>query len=226
MSNERNNIKIAVMSGVTIDGKLSLKRGVTSGSINSYLSDACVTELHRWRGVFDSIMIGGNTVEIDDPSLTARYPGAKNPTRVIVGPEGTIPLTAKVFDVSDAQTILAVTTQTNEDYKQALREKGVDVVEAGTGKFVDMGILVNYLESKGLRYLMVEGGSIINWLMLNEGLVDEVFIFSVPIITGTVSAPTFVEGPQGKEFEEPVVLKWQNTNMFDGIPLHHYKVKK
>ncbi len=221
-----NKMKVSIMSGVSIDGKLSLKRGITSGSINGYLSQACMVELHRWRGIFNAILVGGTTVAIDNPSLTARYPGATNPIRVIIGPEGNVPLSSKVFDVTEADTILAVTSKTDKQYVEAVKEKGVDVFVAGDGDYVNYKDLLNYLENKGIKHLMVEGGGTINWLMLEQGLVDDIYIFTVPIVTGAVSAPTFVEGPAGKEMEDPVVLEWVDGKNLDGVPFNHYLVKK
>ena len=144
---------------------------------------------------------------------------------MIIGPEGNVPLSSKVFDVTEADTILAVTSKTDKQYVEAVKEKGVDVFVAGDGDYVNYKDLLNYLENKGIKHLMVEGGGTINWLMLEQGLVDDIYIFTVPIVTGAVSAPTFVEGPAGKEMEDPVVLEWVDGKNLDGVPFNHYLVK-
>lgn len=215
---------VTIMSAVSLDGKLSLGRGVSSGSFGKYLNEAVLKEHHHWRTVFDGMMVGGNTVVIDNPSLTVRHAEGENPTRVIVDPEAAVPLDAKVFNDGQAPTIVAVTEQTDPDYVAALKEKGVDVALCGSGPYVSLPDYMAYLAEKGIQRLMVEGGATINWLMLNQGLVDDVYLFVVPVVTGSKEAPAFVEGPGGAAYEEPVQLEWLETKMLDGVQLVHYTV--
>ncbi|MEI2695373.1 MAG: bifunctional diaminohydroxyphosphoribosylaminopyrimidine deaminase/5-amino-6-(5-phosphoribosylamino)uracil reductase RibD [Saprospiraceae bacterium] len=49
--------------------------------ISSFASDLCV---HRWRSEVDAIVIGKNTLEIDNPSLTTRHWAGKNPVRIVL----------------------------------------------------------------------------------------------------------------------------------------------
>jgi 5-amino-6-(5-phosphoribosylamino)uracil reductase len=221
---KKKSPQVTIMSAVSLDGKLSLDRGVSSGSFGKYLNETVLKEHHYWRTVFDGMMVGGNTVVIDNPSLTVRHAEGENPTRVIVDPEAAIPLDAKVFNDGQAPTIVAVTDETEPDYVAALKEKGVDVALCGSGPYVSLPDYMAYLAEKGIQRLMVEGGATINWLMLNQGLVDDVYLFVVPVVTGSKEAPSFVEGPGGATYEEPVQLEWLETKMLDSVQLVHYKV--
>lgn len=59
--------------------------------------------VHKWRSECDGILVGTNTVEVDNPSLTNRLYFGKNPTRVVV--DRTLKLSSEkaVFD-AEAKT--------------------------------------------------------------------------------------------------------------------------
>ena len=99
---------IVIMSAVTLDGKLTVGRGVTSGSLGAFVTNEVVEFLHDMRASVDAVMVGGNTIAIDNPSLTVRAVEGRSPTRVIVDPEGAVPLESKVFRDQKAPTIVAV----------------------------------------------------------------------------------------------------------------------
>jgi 2,5-diamino-6-(ribosylamino)-4(3H)-pyrimidinone 5'-phosphate reductase len=69
---------------------------------------------------------------------------------------------------------------------------------------------------------MVEGGATLNWGMISNGLVDEIYTFIGNLIIGGKSAPTFTDGEGFTEndilklelivadkMEEGVLLKWR-----------------
>ena len=190
---------IVIMSAVTLDGKLTVGRGVTSGSLGAFVTNEVVEFLHDMRASVDAVMVGGNTIVIDNPSLTVRAVEGRSPTRVIVDPEGAVPLESKVFRDQKAPTIVAVASETPDERIEALRDLGVKVVGAGDGKFVNIEVLARALAQEGIRSLLVEGGATLNWLTISSGLVDELQIVKLPILIGDRGAPGFAEIPGGVE---------------------------
>ena len=186
---------IVIMSAVTLDGKLTVGRGVTSGSLGAFVTNEVVEFLHDMRASVDAVMVGGNTIAIDNPSLTVRAVEGRSPTRVIVDPEGAVPLESKVFRDQKAPTIVAVASETPDERIEALRDLGVKVVGAGDGKFVNIEVLARALAREGIRSLLVEGGATLNWLTISSGLVDELQIVKLPILIGDRGAPGFAEIP-------------------------------
>jgi 2,5-diamino-6-(ribosylamino)-4(3H)-pyrimidinone 5'-phosphate reductase len=69
---------------------------------------------------------------------------------------------------------------------------------------VDLKALMKYLYDKGIRVLMVEGGATLNWALLNEGLVDEIYVYYGSIIIGGANSPTIVDG---RSFDPPIRLE-------------------
>lgn len=52
---------------------------------------------HQWRSQVDAILVGANTVQVDDPSLSTRLAPGRSPARVILDPKGRVELSKQVF---------------------------------------------------------------------------------------------------------------------------------
>jgi diaminohydroxyphosphoribosylaminopyrimidine deaminase/5-amino-6-(5-phosphoribosylamino)uracil reductase len=90
-------LKIAM----TLDGKIATPEG-QSKWITSEKSRKMV---HHLRSSVDAIITAIGTVKADDPELTVRIKGNKNPLRIIIDPNLEIPLHSKVLQVPP-QTII------------------------------------------------------------------------------------------------------------------------
>lgn len=182
-----------MMSEITADGKLTLKKGTSSKILMKYMSHETELLLHRTRAECDAIMVGSNTIKIDNSFLTVRYVTGKSPLRVIPSGSADIPLSSNVLGPG-AQTVIAVTKQAPEERVSAIREKGVHVVVAGDKK-VDLPLLMEILwKDFGVRRMMVEGGPTLNWHMLHYHLVDEIRLIHLPFIVGGADTPSLVGG--------------------------------
>ncbi len=183
---------VILNSAMTLDGKITTKTG---NSEISGLED--LLRVHKLRKDLDSIMVGINTVIVDDPRLTIhKIPAEKtdNPLRIVVDSRARTPLNSRILN-DEASTLIAVTEKAPYENIQALKDKAtnVDVVISGEDK-VDLHILMNELFHRGVRTLMLEGGSTLNYSMIQEGLVDEVRVCIAPMIIGGVKAKTLVGG--------------------------------
>lgn len=74
--------KVSIVSGVSLDGKISTGKGVSSKEVMP-LPLSVRKFLHQLRAKFEGIMVGCNTLRIDNPFLTIEYVSGKNPTRII-----------------------------------------------------------------------------------------------------------------------------------------------
>ena len=54
--------------------------------------------VHKWRSESDGILVGANTVAIDNPALTTREYFGKSPIRVILDKKGNLPSESEVFN--------------------------------------------------------------------------------------------------------------------------------
>jgi 2,5-diamino-6-(ribosylamino)-4(3H)-pyrimidinone 5'-phosphate reductase len=182
-----------MMSEITADGKLTLKKGASSKILMKYMAHETEILLHTTRAEYDAIMVGSNTIKIDNSFLTNRLVPGKSPLRVIPCSHADIPLTANVLG-NDAPTLIAVSDAAPEDRVRAIRKKGAAVVAAGRDR-VDLPLLMEILyRDFAVRKLMIEGGPTLNWHMLHYRLVDEIRLIHLPFIVGGADTPSLVGG--------------------------------
>ena len=184
---------VLIVSEVTIDGKLTLAKGVSSKEIMKLMDEEANRYLHQVRAECDGIMVGANTVRIDNPNLTVRYVDGENPIRVIPTSTGDIPLDANVLNTDVAPTVIAVSERAPADRIRAFKEKGAEVVVAGKDR-VDFVELLKKLKGMGIEKLMVEGGSSVNWELIKNDLVDEIRLIHLPVVVGGNDVPSLTSG--------------------------------
>jgi diaminohydroxyphosphoribosylaminopyrimidine deaminase/5-amino-6-(5-phosphoribosylamino)uracil reductase len=170
----------------TLDGKIA----TSSGASKWITGEQAREEAHRLRDSHDAILVGINTVLMDDPSLTTRIPGGRDPVRVIVDSSLRIPRNAKVVTQSSpAKTMVATLAGAPKSKIKKLQDAGVEVltVKSAHGR-VDLRDLMKKLAKRDIMSVLIEGGAEINASALNAGLVDKVVMFLAPLLmTGTDS---------------------------------------
>jgi 2,5-diamino-6-(ribosylamino)-4(3H)-pyrimidinone 5'-phosphate reductase len=198
-----------MMSEITADGKLTLKRGASSKILMKYMDPATEILLHTTRARYDAIMVGSNTIRIDNSFLTVRYVEGKSPVRVIPSSLADIPLNANVLS-PDAPTVIAISGQAPQDRVDALRDKGARILVAGSDR-VSLPLLMEELfDEFGIRKLMIEGGPTLNWHMLHHRLVDEIRLIHLPFIVGGADTPSLVGGMHIDSEDEMIRLVLKN----------------
>ncbi|RUM57867.1 MAG: 2,5-diamino-6-(ribosylamino)-4(3H)-pyrimidinone 5'-phosphate reductase [Persephonella sp.] len=193
-----------IVSEVTIDGKLTLRRGYSSKEIMKFMDEEATRYLHQIRAKVDGIMVGAETVRTDNPFLTVRHVVGRNPIRIIPTRTANIPLDANILK-SDAPTIIITTEKAPEEKVKKLEEKA-EVIICGKDE-IDLIHMMEILYNKGIKSLMVEGGSTLNWNLIKTGLVDEIRLIHMPFIVGGDDTPTLVGGEGFSSLEEVVKLK-------------------
>jgi 5-amino-6-(5-phosphoribosylamino)uracil reductase len=199
-----NRPYIIIVSEVTIDGKLTLKRGASSKEIMQFMDEEATRYLHQIRAKVDGIMVGAETIRTDNPFLTVRYVEGKNPTRIVPTSRADIPLNSNILQ-KHAPTIIVTTDNAPDEKVKALEEK-VEVIRCGKEQ-VDLIKMMDVLYNRGIKTLMVEGGSTLNWNLIRLGLVDEIRLIHMPFIIGGEDTPTFVGGEGFKSLDEIVKAK-------------------
>lgn len=193
MSENKIKPHVLIMSEITADGKLTLKKGASSKILMKYMDEKTDILLHKTRAEYDAIMVGSNTIRIDNSFLTVRHVEGKSPVRVIPCSLGDLPADSNVL-LNDAETIVAVTKAAGPENIKYLESRGVKVVVAGD-IHVDYTLLMEILaRDYGIKSLMVEGGPTLNYYMLQNRLVDEIRLIHLPFIVGGYDTPSLVGG--------------------------------
>lgn len=215
---------VLMISEITADGKLTLKRGASSKILMKHMSHEAEILLHETRAAYDAIMVGSSTIKIDNSFLTVRMVPGKSPLRVIPSSLADIPLDANVLDTSAVPTVVAVSAAAPADRVAALRERGVSVVVAGEEK-VDLPVLMDILYREfSVRNLIIEGGPTLNWHMLHHHLVDEIRLIHLPFIVGGNDTPSLVGGMHIDSEDQMIRLELSGTRMAGTNLVTEYRV--
>jgi diaminohydroxyphosphoribosylaminopyrimidine deaminase/5-amino-6-(5-phosphoribosylamino)uracil reductase len=152
---------------------------------------------HEQRTMVDAIMVGANTILVDNPRLTARPGGQESerqPLRVVVDSGDRTPTNACVLQ-GPGRALIATSGGSDLSWRQALEAAGAEVlVLPGDGDSLDLGALLKALAERGVLSLLVEGGGILLGSVFDQGLVDKVQVILAPMIIGAVEAPAAVAG--------------------------------
>jgi diaminohydroxyphosphoribosylaminopyrimidine deaminase/5-amino-6-(5-phosphoribosylamino)uracil reductase len=167
----------------TLDGKIA----TASGESKWITGEEAREEGRRLRDINDAILVGINTILKDNPSLTARIPGGRDPIRVIVDSRLRIPLNAKVLiQKSQAKTIVATLSNVPESKIKKLQDIGAEVLTIKSVlERVDLQDLMKKLGKKDIMNVLIEGGAEVNASALKSSIVDKIVMFIAPtIMTG------------------------------------------
>jgi diaminohydroxyphosphoribosylaminopyrimidine deaminase/5-amino-6-(5-phosphoribosylamino)uracil reductase len=142
--------------------------------------------VHRWRSEADAIAVGIGTVLADDPLLTARLPGARQPLRVVFDSEARLPCGSQLLATLDRSPLIVVVAPDADPARLgALRDSGAEVLVAGgespaervTAALADLG-------RRGVTSLFLEGGRTLATAFLAADQVDEARTFVAPTLLG------------------------------------------
>ncbi|HJJ99014.1 MAG TPA: dihydrofolate reductase family protein [Methanocorpusculum sp.] len=216
--------RVLMISEITVDGKLTLKRGASSKILMKHMSHEAEILLHETRAAYDAIMVGSSTIKIDNSFLTVRLVPGKSPLRVIPSSLADLPLDANVLDTSAVPTVVAVSAVAPADRIEALRERGVSVVVAGERK-VDLPVLMDILYREfSVRSLIIEGGPTLNWHMLQHHLVDEIRLIHLPFVVGGNDTPSLVGGMHIDSEDQMIQLELSGTRAAGTNLVTEYRV--
>jgi len=164
-----------------VDGKTSTAQG-NSRWISNEKSRLYV---HKLRAMVDAVMVGAGTVAADDPELTCRIPGGRDPVRVVVDSWLGISLRARLLHLASPAPTIVATLAEDSPKAAAIRDSGAEILPCREhdGR-VDLGDLLAQLGSRGVQSVLLEGGSRLAGEALRRGLIDKYLLFIAPKLVG------------------------------------------
>jgi diaminohydroxyphosphoribosylaminopyrimidine deaminase/5-amino-6-(5-phosphoribosylamino)uracil reductase len=195
---------VVLKVAATLDGKIATRNG-DSKWISGEASRRLV---HKLRDQFDGVLVGIGTVLRDDPLLTTRLKGGREPYRIILDSRLKIPEEAKVFEHSPSEVVLATTGSAPRDKIERLEKRGarVLIVDSREGR-VNLRSCLSKLGEIGVMSLLVEGGSQVNGSFLDQGLIDKFLLFLSPKLMGDPQAVGIFGGRGVSNLKETVAVK-------------------
>ncbi len=227
---------VTVKAAMTLDGKIA----TASGESKWITGEHARAYGMKLRQGSDAILVGINTILMDDPSLTVRFARGPKPKvescrlrRIILDSRARTPLTAKVMtDDLAALTTIVVGRRAPKSRVTALARR-VNVLVAPPAKSatgnrqsaIDLHWLLKKLGSENVTSLLVEGGGEVNASFLLGGYAQRVAFFYAPKILGGREARKAVAGAGAQRLADLVHLRdlgWQRVSK-DLLLLAHVK---
>lgn len=196
---------VLVKAGMSLDGKLgTIDR--RSRWITSPESRQRSLEL---REEYDAILVGSGTVIADDPRLTRRLGWNRSIApwlRVVLEGDGSIPPSSNIF--TDGEPTLLFTSRRGRGHAGETTE--VVEMEAREGR-IDLAAVLDHLGQRGVRSLIVEGGSLVLSEFLDRRLWQKLVLFIAPLFVGGSSAPSIFQSDRIHDLEDALRFRFDSV---------------
>jgi len=174
---------VVLKAGISLDGKIT--KNINQRSfITSVKSNKFV---HKMRSQYDAVMVGANTVHVDNPQLTVRHVIGRNPIRIIIDGKLSVPINADLFRLRDESSTLIFTGENSNPEKIArLEDNGIEAIQLPDDKdgHIDLKLILKSLGKRKITSLIVEGGQSIFSQFISEKLFDQIVLLQAPKIFG------------------------------------------
>ncbi len=174
---------------MTLDGKIA----TTTGHSAWVTGPAARARVHALRSTCGAVIVGGNTVRLDNPHLTS-HGGGRNPLRVVLSRGLDLPAQAHLWETQVAPTLVVTEASGSGKtlghqglHRRQLEDLGVEVVELET--LTPDGV-ARLLYDRGLASILWECGGVLGARAIAAGSVQKVWAFIAPkLIGGTGASP-------------------------------------
>jgi 5-amino-6-(5-phosphoribosylamino)uracil reductase len=197
-------------------------------------NDADFDRVDAVRAECDAILVGANTIRQDNPRLLVRSQARRDarvarglspsPIKITLTVHGDLDPTASFFAAGEVEKIVYCASPATDKTRERL-DGVATVVDAGDP--VVLTAMLADLAARGVRRLMVEGGSGMHTWFLTAGLADELHLVVAPFFVGDSRAPRFVgdgEFPwnsghrarlaEAQQIEDAVLLRYALSDRF------------
>lgn len=158
--------------------------------------------VHKQRAEHKAILVGRRTALLDNPSLTTRNWYGKNPLRLVIDRNLSLPSDLRLFDHSTPTIVFTAEERVNEENLEYITiDYSTDILPQ----------ILNVLYERKIQSLLVEGGTTLLQSFIDSRVWDEMFVEHSEIVLG--------EGVKSPVIPKGAVMK---TEMRDGICVCHY----
>ncbi len=167
---------------MSFDGRIGLPNGASK-----WISQKSSRErVHALRAKCDAVIVGGETVRIDNPLLTSRGINKVEPLRVVLSSSLKLPINAQLWNTENAKTLICYGPESDVGLLKKLPNGPEKVLldQSSPSKLLEL------LAQKGCNKVLWECGSSLATSAIIENCVQEIVCFVAPKLLGGVSAMT------------------------------------
>jgi diaminohydroxyphosphoribosylaminopyrimidine deaminase / 5-amino-6-(5-phosphoribosylamino)uracil reductase len=207
---------VTLKVAITLDGFIA----ASNGNSKWISSEESRNRVHEMRNRMDTVLVGIGTVITDNPLLTCRIDGGRDPLRVIIDKGFEIPAGSKCLGEK-----CIVITASDKD-RTEISETGTKIIHAGLNKegFFDWNELLKILGGMGLHSVLVEGGSAIISSLLKASIADKIILFIAPKILG--SGVQLVSWDKTSSIDEALGLMIEDIQTIGGDIMIEARIKE
>ncbi|RVU54347.1 bifunctional diaminohydroxyphosphoribosylaminopyrimidine deaminase/5-amino-6-(5-phosphoribosylamino)uracil reductase RibD [Anaerosphaera multitolerans] len=200
---------ILLKSATSLDGKIATSKGESKW----ITSEESRMDSHRYRAVYNGILVGIGTVLGDNPSLTNRSGVGENPNRIVLDSNLKVPLNANILNIKDNAKTIIFTSSLDIEKKKLLEAGGAEIVKVNRDEYGGLSIveILKELYKRGIYKLLVEGGSKVHGSFLKSGFVDEVVYYIAPKLIGGKAARSSIEGIGIESLKDAMELEFSSV---------------
>ncbi|MEX0686337.1 MAG: bifunctional diaminohydroxyphosphoribosylaminopyrimidine deaminase/5-amino-6-(5-phosphoribosylamino)uracil reductase RibD [Balneolales bacterium] len=201
----------------TLDGYLAAQDGNSK-----WITDITSRKkVHQWRSTYDAVLIGSNTAVTDNPHLTVRQVKGRQPYRVVIDGDLTLPKNLNLFTDQHEEKTIVITHNKEKHEKEAdpmlslLQTnyfRGKTLLVSQVGGHSDLDQAIKKLGELQITSILVEGGGNLTTTLIEQNLVDKIHVFIAPKILG--SGTKVIQGLGIERMEEVLQLRdisWEKS---------------
>lgn len=197
---------VVMKAAVSLDGRIA----TNTGESRWISSEQSRRKGHELRDQLDAILVGIGTVLADDPALTTRLPGARNPVRVVLDSELQLPTGSVIAKTAkETRTLVCTTIEGSARKKKALEKLGAEVLvlkKDKTGR-VEIDSVLEAIYARELNSVLVEGGATVHGAFIDARRVNKMVLFMAPLVIGGEDAPLAIAGKGVAKLDEALRLE-------------------
>ena len=190
----RNIPYVALKYAMTADGRIATDAGKSMW----ITGEEARAHVHTLRNYYSGILAGIGTVLADDPLLTCRMPGGRNPVRIILDSDLRIPMESRLVQTAKETPLIVIRRKKEQPAsqktgavpvdperaemlaeRQALLEAaGVTVLAVGEDAYgLRIPEVLQELGKRKIDGILVEGGGHVNASFVRAGAVQHIYAY-------------------------------------------------
>lgn len=182
---------VVLKLALSLDGRIA----AAPGERTELTGEEAWEFVHRLRAGHDGVMVGRETVEVDDPRLTARgeVEPRRPPVRLVMDTRLRLPPDARlVRSAGDVPTWLVCAPDPPAERRRRLEQAGVRVLSSPPGPSgVDPGGALERLHAEDVRSVLLEGGARVAASFLQAGTIQRMHLIYAPVLLGGSGVDAF-----------------------------------
>ena len=212
----KNQIKklpyITIKTATTLDGKIAGRKRSREWITN----EQSRLEVHKLRNAYDAILTSSKTVMIDNPQLTCRIKGGRNPVRVVLDTKLITSPNSLIYN-NDGTKVYIITSEITKQEKSSIYPDNVEIIACKTkDNHININEAIKKLYEKGIRSILVEAGGMLNKTFIEEKAADDLIQFIGMKVLGDDKSIGWVYGSNNEYISKCYKLKAHSTKLVKG----------